>query len=83
MRADSSKASPTVTQMGGLVGAAAVTHPSEPRKFTIAELKRISGFPDDFELTGTYRQQYERLGRAVCPPVTKAIGETIERYVLR
>jgi DNA (cytosine-5)-methyltransferase 1 len=83
MRADSSKASPTVTQAGGNASTASVTHPSEPRKFTIAELKRISGFPDDFELTGTYRQQYERIGRAVCPPVTKAIGETIERYVLR
>jgi DNA (cytosine-5)-methyltransferase 1 len=45
--------------------------PSEPRKFTIEELRRLGGFPDDFVLTGTYRQQWERIGRAV-PPVMMA-----------
>ena len=38
------------------------------RKFTIAELKRICGFPDDFILKGSYAQQWERLGNSV-PPV--------------
>lgn len=38
------------------------------RPFTIDELKRICAFPDDFILTGTFGQQWERLGRAV-PPV--------------
>ena len=28
--------------------------PTERRKFSIAELKRICAFPDDFILTGTY-----------------------------
>jgi len=42
--------------------------PTERRKLTIAELKRICAFPDDFVLTGSYNQQWERLGRAV-PPV--------------
>ena len=60
--------SSTVTQMGGVIGAASVTHPTEKRKFTIPELKRICSFPDDFQLTGTYKQRWERLGRAV-PPV--------------
>lgn len=60
--------SSTVTQMGGNLGAAAVAHPVEKRKFTIAELKRICAFPDDFELSGSYAQRWERLGRAV-PPV--------------
>lgn len=41
---------------------------NEKRKFTIAELKRICAFPDDFILTGTYAQQWERLGNSV-PPV--------------
>jgi len=27
-------------------------------------LKRLCGFPDDFILTGTFGQQWERLGRA-------------------
>lgn len=41
------------------------------RRFTLGELRRICGFPDDFELTGTYEQRWERLGRAV-PPVMMA-----------
>ena len=63
--------SPTITASGGTSSLAGVTHPTERRKFSIAELKRICGFPDDFELTGTYAQQWERLGRAV-PPVMMA-----------
>ena len=52
------------------------------RPLKINELKAICGFPDDFELTGTYAQQYERLGRAVCPPVAKAVGVALREGVL-
>ena len=45
--------------------------PEERRKFTIAELKRICAFPDDFQLTGSYAQAWSCLGNAV-PPVTMA-----------
>ena len=58
----------TVTASGGSASLASVTHPYARRKFSLAELKRISGFPDDFILTGTYAQSWERIGRAV-PPV--------------
>jgi len=68
IKADPEKPSPTILQRGGDGGVATVTHPVERRKFTIAELKRICAFPDDFILTGSYAQQWERLGRAV-PPV--------------
>ena len=69
---------PTVTQVAGhSPGVAGVTHPTEKRKFTIAELKRICGFPDDFELTGTYSQQWERLGRAVPPPMMYRVASAV------
>lgn len=58
----------TILQTGGHPGAASVAHWEQPRKFTLAELRRLSAFPDDFILTGTYEQRYERIGRAV-PPV--------------
>lgn len=77
VKPDPGRPCPTVTQKGGHRGAASVTHPTERRKFTIAELRRICGFPDDFVLTGTYRQQWERLGRAVPPPMMFAIAETV------
>jgi DNA (cytosine-5)-methyltransferase 1 len=66
--------SPTVTACGGNASTASVAHPTERRKFAIAELRRICGFPDDFILTGTYAQQWERLGRAVPPPMMAALA---------
>jgi len=66
----------------GFVSAASVTHPTEKRKFSIAELKRICAFPDDFILTGTYAQQWERLGRAVPPVMMAAIARTIATEIL-
>jgi DNA (cytosine-5)-methyltransferase 1 len=43
------------------------------RRLTIDELRRLCGFPADFILTGSYAQQWERLGRAVPPPVMAAL----------
>ena len=77
VRADPDKPSPTICASHGSSGIASVTHPFERRKFSIAELRRICSFPDDFVLTGTYAQQWERLGRAVPPLMMKAIAETI------
>ena len=53
---------------------ASVTHPFIARKFSIAETRRLCSFPDDFILTGTYTQQYERLGRAVPPVMMEAMA---------
>jgi DNA (cytosine-5)-methyltransferase 1 len=61
---------------------ASVTHPTEKRTLTIAELKRICAFPDDFVLTGTYSQQWERLGRAVPPGMMAAVAATIRDEIL-
>lgn len=52
------------------------------RKFTIAELKRICAFPDDFILTGSYAQQWERLGRAVPPVMMYHIARIVRDEVL-
>jgi DNA (cytosine-5)-methyltransferase 1 len=52
------------------------------RKLTISELKLICGFPDDFILTGTFNQQWERLGRAVSPPVSYEIAKVIKERIL-
>lgn len=54
----------------------------EKRKFTIAELRRICAFPDDFILTGTYAQQWERLGRAVPPVMMSHIAATLRDAIL-
>jgi len=54
----------------------------EKRKFTIAELRRICAFPDDFILLGTYAQQWERLGRAVPPVMMSHVAATIRDRIL-
>lgn len=77
------KPCPTITCTGGIhTSAASVYHPTEKRKFSIAELKRICAFPDDFQLVGTYAQQWERLGRAVPPVMMAAIAKTIREEIL-
>lgn len=81
IRADAAKPAPTVTATAGQSGAAGVCHPTEKRKFSIAELKTVCGFPADFTLTGTFAQQWERLGRAVCPPVSKALAQTLTEVI--
>ena len=84
VRADAAEPCPTVTAAGGQnSGIACVVHPTEKRKFSIAELKRICGFPDDFALSGTYAQQWERLGRAVPPLMMKAIAATLAEQLAR
>jgi len=82
VKTDPERPCPTVSQRGGDGGVATVTHPTERRKFTIAELKRICAFPDDFVLTGSYAQQWERLGRAVPPLMMRAVATTLRTEVL-
>jgi DNA (cytosine-5)-methyltransferase 1 len=70
-----------VTAASGIIGGASLAHPDFPRKFTVAELKRICSFPDDFVLEGTYQQQVERMGRAVPPLMMRAIAERVARQL--
>lgn len=89
VRPDPSQPCPTITAMGaggeksGSPGStAAVVHPTEKRKFTILEVKRLCSFPDDFDLHGTYGQQWERLGNSVPPVMMFYVAATIRDRVL-
>lgn len=72
----------TVTAAGGGIGVAAVAHWETPRKFTLAECRRLCGFPDDFQLTGTFAQRWERLGRAVPPVMMSYIAAAVRDALL-
>jgi DNA (cytosine-5)-methyltransferase 1 len=82
VRPDPDQPVPTITAHGGTTSLASVTHPTERRKFSIAELRRLCGFPDDFILTGTYAQQWERLGRAVPPVMMMHIAAAVRDRIL-
>ena len=51
------------------------------RKPTIEELKVLSSFPKDFKLTGSFLQQWARIGNAVPPNLAKAIGLHLKKVV--
>lgn len=66
-------------------------HPFEPRTFTVRELARFQGFPDDFEFraketTGGLNRrtdvpQYSQVGNAVSPFLAKAVGKLVNRLL--
>ena len=69
------KPSPTVMASNGLY------HWDECRQMSVAELKRLSSFPDDFVLTGNTAKQVERIGRAVPPRMMCAVSGHIARTI--
>lgn len=74
---------PTLTQTGQQKGASGVIHYNEDRKLTIKELKRIMSLPDDYELTGTFDQQAERIGRMVAPKMMFALANHVYKNILK
>jgi DNA (cytosine-5)-methyltransferase 1 len=66
-----------ITASSGNTGIASVKH-WDNRAFTVSEVKRIMSIPDDYILTGTYKQKVERLGRMVAPFMMKAVAENIK-----
>ena len=57
-------------------------HPSENRKLTIPEIKRIASFSDCYRLTGQYKQQWQRIGNSVPPLFMEAIARHVRRAIL-
>lgn len=68
--------------MGQTNGVAQTTPPNLPRVFTVVEVKRLCGFPDDFVLLGSRRERWSRLGNAVVPPMAAAVGRALAEGVL-
>jgi len=77
------KSSETIAAIGGGRGTASILHPSGVRKPSIAELKRLCSFPDDFVLLGTYAQQWERLGNSVPPMMMKHVACAIRDSLMK
>ena len=75
--------SPTLTQQGQKKGLSGVFHYADNRKLTIVELKRLMSLPEDYELTGTFDQQAERIGRMVAPKMMAEVAKSIYENVLK
>ena len=74
----------TVTQTGAqLKSFGGQYHPLENRTFTINELKRLTGLPDDFYLSGTFNEKAERMGRMVIPLLMKSLASSLYENVIK
>ena len=52
------------------------------RHFTIAELKRLQTFPEDYELVGGYGKVLEQIGNSVPPKLAQAIALSVKEQLL-
>jgi len=53
------------------------------RHFTVAELKRLQSFPDEYELVGTYGKVVEQIGNSVPPRLAEIIAMTVKEQLLQ
>lgn len=52
------------------------------RHFTIAELKRLQTFPDEYELVGSYTSVLEQIGNSVPPRLAYVIASSVRDQLL-
>jgi DNA (cytosine-5)-methyltransferase 1 len=73
----------TIQKMPGVAGGSpvSVVDGETKRKFTIQELKRLGGFPDDYKLTGSYSKMWEVIGNSVCPPQMNALADCLYQNI--
>ena len=76
------KPCPTIEKTVIPSGGGGLFHWIYPRCLNIAELKRLSTFPDDFKFIGKFREQWARIGNAVMPKFMEAIANHIKETVL-
>ncbi|MDB4731701.1 DNA cytosine methyltransferase [bacterium] len=81
-RPDPKKPSPTLSKMNTGRGFATLCHPYEPRSLSIGEAKRLQTLPDDFQLHGSFANQWARIGNSVPPLLMKQIAEHVHHHIL-
>lgn len=59
--------------------ATVLCHPTELRPLTVGEYARIQQFPDNWQFSGSVREQYKQVGNAVPLGLGEAIGQAIKK----
>lgn len=72
----------TGTLVKSEIGNTGIVHPDRERFISLAEAKRLSGFPDDYWFSGRTKG-IERMGNCVSPPLMAAVSRTIYENYLR
>lgn len=83
VRVDPMHPAPTLTKSAAYLGFGGLLHWAEQRPFTVAELKRLSSFPDSYDFGSSYLNAVERLGNTVPPLFMKAIAEHVRDTIIK
>jgi DNA (cytosine-5)-methyltransferase 1 len=83
VRVDPMRPAPTLTKSAAYLGFGGLMHWAEQRPFTVAELKRLSSFPDNYDFGPNYVNAVERLGNTVPPLFMKAIASHVRDTIVR
>ncbi len=78
---DPSRPSPTMVSSYQMSGRSALCRWDTPRALTVAECRRVSSFPDEYEFPGAYGSAYARMGDSVPPMLARAVGASLSREV--
>jgi DNA (cytosine-5)-methyltransferase 1 len=73
---------PTITKDAGNTTTGMV-HPLEIRKLTISEIKRLASYPDAFQVVGSFKEKWARIGNSVPPLFMRSIANHIRTNILR
>lgn len=73
---------PTLVKTVGSIRGKSVIHPKENRHLTIEECKRIASMPNNFDMVGTFSQQWQRIGNSVPPLFMRSIARHIRETIL-
>lgn len=57
-------------------------HPVEHRGFSVREAARIQGFPDGYTFTGTMKENFQMIGNAVSPVVSRHLAQLVKSLLL-
>lgn len=82
IKLDPNLPSPTIKAKIMIRGEAGFFHWEEPRFLTIAEIKRLQSFPDDFKLDGGFIHEWRCVGNSVPPLMMKAVAEHVYKNIL-
>lgn len=78
LKLDPERPSPTIqAQPGPNVG----PFHWDSRRLRVPEVKRLFGFPDDFEFVGRRMSVQKQLGNSVCPPVAEKVCREVARVL--
>lgn len=65
-----------------LLSSSPIVHPTRNERITIRQAARLASFPDAFQFTGSFNEQWARIGNAVMPRFMQAIAEHVCEHIL-